>query len=539
MNERVAAVGNQVKQAFTKVKDAWTGQDPSRRKRIIYVVIGLIVLVVGLALVFNLVNSRYVVLYPSMSQDETTQATAVLQSAGIPARINAGGNLEVPANQEDAAMGQLAQQGIPSSTLDYSIFEQASGLTTTDFEKHTYQTNQLQNRLQDIIKTYAGVQNAYVTLNMASNSNRVWDSTAVKSSAGVKVDLYPGAVLTPGQVSGIRYLVGSSVGIDPSEVSVIDSSGVVLAAAGDDADTGYASSEQFLLRQGFEEEIEQRMYNKTANILSLPYPNADDYRISVTAVLDYDAMITESMEYNPLEDTDHGVANHEEVQTALGVGQYAEGVVGETDNTDVPTYADLDGDGEPDMVDYYSSRDYLVSYIKTQIEKDGAKMSEASISVMIRGTLTNETRQTLRESIAAATNLPIESVYVQSVLDTGAPGTTDNSSTSTNLFFGLPPLALYIAAGVVLLLIFLLILMASIKSRSKKKRLAAEVAAEEAEKAEADRIQKEIDERKRQLKDAASGNREDDAITEEVKDFARSNPEITANLLRNWLKEGE
>ena len=57
--------------------------------------------------------------------------------------------------------------------------------------------------------------------------------------------------------------------------------------------------------------------------------------------------------------------------------------------------------------------------------------------------------------------------------------------------------------------------------------------------AEAERIQQEIEERKKQLKNAAMGEESENAITNEVREFARNNPEITANLLRNWMKEGE
>ena len=54
-----------------------------------------------------------------------------------------------------------------------------------------------------------------------------------------------------------------------------------------------------------------------------------------------------------------------------------------------------------------------------------------------------------------------------------------------------------------------------------------------------DGVRQEIEERKRQLKDAAIGDQSENAITNEVRDFARTNPEITANLLRTWLKGGE
>lgn len=536
MNERVAAVGDQLKNAFGRVREFWQNLAPLRKRIIIIAGIAILALAVGIAIFSNARASRYVVLYENMTSDEATRALAVLQENSVDGRINEAGQLEVKANNENRAMGLLAVQGIPNSTLGYDVFAQAAGLTTTDFEKKQYQVNQTQNRLQDIIKTYDGVENAYVTLNIEENSSRVWNAGASPNTASVKVVMGPGQVLTTGQVSGIRYLVGASAGINPEEVAVMDDAGVTLAASGEGYDAQLAATSSFLQRQGFQEEVEKKLADKTENILSLPYPDAAEYRISVTAQLDWDAMITESMEYTPMEGTDHGIMDHEDLNTTMGTGQYAEGIVGETDNTDIPTYADLDGDGEMDIVDYRHNRDYLVSYVKQQIEKDGATLAEASIGVMIRGTLNNDTRQTLRELIATATNLPIENVNVQGMLDT--PAQTEDL-TQGDTIFGLPALFIYIAAGVLAVMVILLVVILIMRNRAKKKRLALALAEAEAEEAETLRVQAEIEERKKQLKNAAIADNSDNAITEEVREFARANPEITANLLRNWLKEGE
>lgn len=538
MNEKVAAAGNQVKDAFTKLGTSWKEQEPAKKKRLTIIGVGLLAAILALYIIVSTFNGRFIVIYPSMPRDEAVRALAVLETVQVPARINSENQLEVPANRANQAMGQLAIQGIPNTALDYSIFAQASGLSTTEFEKKQLAVFQLQDRLQSIIKTYSGVQDAFVTLNIADTSNRVWDAGRSANSASVKIVLEPGAVLTPAQVKGIRHLVGPAAGIDPNAVAVIDSSGVVLAASGQNFDEATTSSEQFLQRQGFEEQIEGRMYDKTANILSLPFPNAEDYRISITAVLDYDAMITESMQYQPLEGTNHGVISSEQIQAAMGLGQYAGGIAGEDQNTDIPTYVDLNGDGQPDMVDYSVSREFLVSYIKSQIEKDGAKLTEASIGIVIRVPLDNDTRQTLRELIAAANNLPIESITVQAMGEGGVID-GDDQGTQPNTILGLPALVIYIAIGVLVAILLIFILIAVLRSKARKKQLLLAKEAEAAEMAEQERIQQEIEERKRQLKDAAQADQSENAIVNEVREFAKTNPEITANLLRTWLKEGE
>ncbi|NLW78167.1 MAG: hypothetical protein GXY32_01985 [Ruminococcaceae bacterium] len=536
MNERVANAGNQVKQAFTKVRETWAAQEPSRKRWIVTIVLGLIAIALGLAIVLNVVNSRYVALYDGeLSSDETVQGLAVLDTAGIPARIGADGELEVPSNQVNQAMAQLATEGIPAATLNYNLLAQASGLTTTESEKQAYLQAQWQDRLQDIIKTYNGVQNAYVNIYTGSTSNKVWEAGEEKTAA-VVLHLKPGYQITTSILNGIQHLVGNSAGIDPDKVSITDGSGNLLAGGGLDSTLSMSDSALYLQRQGFADDLIDSYIAKVDNLLNLRYAR-EDYRIAGTADLDWDRLVTETKEFIPLEGTGQGVLSREELQAIMTPEEYAEGVVGETDNTDVPIYVDLNGDGVPEIVDYAHYRDYLVSYELQQREKDGPDIARISMAVVINDTLDNTTRQDLREAIAAATSIPVENVVVQSMLvpQPEPDGGTDTAGT----FLGIPLFYLYIAAAALVVLIIALVVVMILRNKAKKKRLAAEQLALEEEEAEAERIQREIEERKEQLKNAAMGDPNENAIINEVREFARANPEIAANLLRNWLKDGD
>lgn len=540
MNQKVADMGMQVKQAFQKVVENWKSKEPARKKRILIIAGGLVAIALGLVLILNMLSGRYVVIFEDMSLDESVRSVAVLQAANISARINKNSQLEVPSNRVNQAMGQLAMHGLPSSGFTYGEFDKAAGLTTTDFEKRQHQINQLQNRMQDIIRTYPGVQNAYVTLNMGNDSNRVWDAGRTTNTGSVKVDLVPGNVLTPAQVQGIQYLVGSGTGIEPSEISVVDTFGTPLVTGGEGGSSAGNAAEQFQQQLGFEAAMEDALKVKATYILSGMYPDANNVRIVPRVILDWDKLVQEAKTYFPLEGTNHGVIEQSQDQAIMGMGQF-EGVVGEDPNTDIPTYADLNGDGEPDMIDYNRLRQYLVSYDLQQRERVGAAIQEATIAVYIDDTLTDQTRQAIRELVSAATNISIENVTVHGIAtgnDDGG-GTTPPGPGDNNTILGIPMLYLYIAAGALVLIILLLILMLVLRGKSKKKKLALALQEQEAELAEQERIQQEIEERKRQLKDAAIGDQSENAITNEVRDFARANPEITATLLRTWLKDGE
>ena len=96
-----------------------------------------------------------------------------------------------------------------------------------------------------------------------------------------------------------------------------------------------------------------------------------------------------------------------------------------------------------------------------------------------------------------------------------------------------------------LILLILLVIFLSARSRKRKKQAmelaaAAEAqAAAEAEKQKELDAQREIEEHKKMLRDEAEANvnAKENAITNEIRDFAQKNPEITAALLRSLMRE--
>jgi flagellar M-ring protein FliF len=77
-------------------------------------------------------------------------------------------------------------------------------------------------------------------------------------SASVVVELHPGKSLTPEQIRGIRFLVGSAVeGLDPDRVTVVDDRGKMLNKPGDMATGG--SSEIMELKHKVESDLEDRI----------------------------------------------------------------------------------------------------------------------------------------------------------------------------------------------------------------------------------------------------------------------------------------
>ena len=532
------AMGEQIKKAFQSIKEYWDKQAPKRKKLILAVLGGVVVIALGLTVFMNTNNSGWVVLFPQMDAVESQEVYSALLDIGIPTRLTSAGNVEVARGDMESARGQLAIRNLPKNTLPYDIFNGSGGLMTTDFEKRQLLVQQLQNRLQDTIRTYQSVKNAYVTISVPEDNGFPWGGgEAQKSSASVSIVLQSGETLSRDQVSGIKYLVSSSVGrnMTPADVVVIDAATAInMPSREDESASGVSASME---RLGFEHEVEKRLTEKAMNVLTLAY-KPEDIRVSATVVVDYNKMVTESKQYNPSDQSKNnsGVLESQDKAYVMSGSQLAEGLVGEENNTDTPVYVDQNGDGVPEMIDYTMSQDFAVSYVMQQIEKDNAELVNATIAIAVKGDISDATREAMIENVSKATNIQTENISVQNMtIPDGDQGDGDGGGGGTNTTDW--TLIILIAGGVLLLLIILLVVMLSLRAKKRKKleqqALEAEAAAREAELA----VEREIEERKRMLKESAQNNQKDDAIANEVREFARSNPEITANLLRAWLKE--
>lgn len=525
----------QIKHAFASLKEYWKKLSAANKRIIAGCAGGILALAVIATIFLNFNGNEYIVLYDGLERSESAEVYAALEELSIPARMT-NGNVEVRKDSAEYARAQLAMQNIPKTTLSYDIFS-SGGLTTTDYEKRQLAVQQLQNRLQDTIRQYDGIKNAFVTLSIAQESNRVWETTPARSTGSVSVVLQPGYSLSRDQVSGIKYLVASSVGstMTVSDVKVIDAATSLSLKSREDTDISEAESG--LERLGFEQRIEERLVEKALHSLSLFY-DEEDIRASATVVIDYNKMITESKQYKPSEDSTNnsGVLQHSEDAYVSDGQAIVGGIVGEENNTDTPVYVDQDGDGRIDYINNARSRDYAVSYITQQIEKDQAELVNATIAITIKGQLDDISRASIIETVSRATNIEEPKISVQNfVIENDTPVVPANTTAKK-----VDPVVVLIFATVAVLLIIILIIVIVMLNKKKKRKLAAAKAAAEAEaKARAEKEAFDAEAHKRALIEGAERSRQEDLITNEIRDFAHENPEITANILRTWLREDD
>ncbi|NLV87298.1 MAG: hypothetical protein GX025_08805 [Clostridiales bacterium] len=500
----------------------------------------LLLLILILTLVMNISNAKYTVLYSDLGTTEASSIFQALKEMGADVKIDSGGNIRVPAGEYDIWILQLAAKGYPKTALPYDVFSSHSGMTSTESEKAQWLIYQLQDRIQATLSRLEGVENATVTINVPESSDYVWQSanSAEKSSAGVLLSLRSGVSIAPEQVSAIRNLIAASVPkMQPEDVTVVDAATMLDLASVSNSSQEDEEGQRLAFELMVQNQIE-------ANVVRLLTPRYGAGGVVAVAkvTLDYDKMMTERYELQAKNEEGDGFLVHNEGEYSIGDLVPAGDIVGEENNTDIPGYVynEPDDDG---VTHWKYSNDFDYGYIKTQIESGNAILERATVSVMVdEEALTPNRRDELVSLVSGATDIPSELIYVSAYNKTALDGEGEETPSilPDNPFANLP-MWVYIAAGVGLLVITVII--SVILMMVKKRRLAKQAAMAEAEERmrldDEERQEKEIADYKRSLEDIAKAgvDPKNEAIVEEVRNFAKSDPQITANLLRTWLKE--
>lgn len=555
-----------IKESTERIK-SYFGKLPKKTVKIVILVAGGIILLAAvLTFILNTADGNYVPLYTNLSASESGSVYQALLDMGAKPKIGKDGSVEVKSNEYDIWILQLAAKGYPKTALPYDIFSSHSGMTSTESEKAQWLLYQLQDRIQSTLERMDCVESATVTINVPDTSDYVWDTATntQSASAGVLLTLRNGVTITGDQVSAIRNLIAASVPkMTADNVKVVDSSTMLelSPASGSSASTSTGGLD-------FELMVQKQIEGNVDKLLASRYGTNGVVAVAKVTI-DYDKMMTEKYDVSPNTNGSGYVTKNSGTYSINGVTSAGSvingtsgttgtngntgttgttsngGTAGVTNNTGIPTYAYNQPQGQNGMTNYTWSNDYDYSYIKTQIDSGNAILKRATISVLVNDSnLTDDKKTELLNLVSGCTDIPtsqiVISTFTQPVSSTSPDSGTNKSNMPTLGILNLPMWE-YIAGGVGLLLILIITLVVVILIRHKKKaKLRALAESEERARIEEQkRKQGEIENYKRSLEDMAKANIDpkDEAIMSEVRNFAKENPQVTANLLRSWLKE--
>src|SRR4051812_9636187 len=220
---------------------------------------------------------------PLFSNLASTDASAIvdeLNAQGVSYELaDGGGTIMVPKDQVYDLRLAMSGKGLPAGQdTGYALLDQ-TGVTTSEFQQQVTYQRAIEGELANTLEAIHGVTTAVVHIAMPKDEVFVADQG--KPTASVLLDLAAGTQLSGEQINAVTNLVSSSIeGMDPTDVTVADSTGRVLSAAG----TGLtaAAGDQ---RSQMEKEYEDRLAANAQQILDRVV-GPDRAVVSVRADLD-------------------------------------------------------------------------------------------------------------------------------------------------------------------------------------------------------------------------------------------------------------
>jgi flagellar M-ring protein FliF len=261
-----------------------------RRLAILAGVALLVMTMIGAAS-WYLNQPAYETLYVGLDRSDVNQIGLVLGDAGIRFDVDSKGTtVLVPAGSAPRARMLLAEKGLPTSAnAGYELFDNVGSLGLTSFMQQVTRVRALEGEIARTIQTIDGIKAARVHLVMPERASFRREEEPPSASVVIRTT----GIDAGKSAASIRYLVAAAVpGLTPDKVTVLDTSGTLLAAGDDPNNT--TASRAF----GIERTVETQIEDNIRRALT-PYLGADNFRASVKADVNTDTRQIEETIYDP------------------------------------------------------------------------------------------------------------------------------------------------------------------------------------------------------------------------------------------------
>ncbi len=268
------------------------------------------------------------VLFSNVTDRDGGAIVAALQQINVPYKMaEGGGAILVPADRVYESRLRLAQQGLPrGGSIGFELLENQRIGTSQFVEQINFQ-RALEGELARTVQALGSVQGARVHLALPRPSVFVRDQQ--KPSASVLVSLFPGRTLDAGQLAGITHLVASSVPeLAPSAVTIVDQAGNLLTSAPNsrESNAGLDAGQLKYLQQ-----VEQNAIRRIEAILT-PIVGPGNVRAQVTALLDFSTVEQTAESFKPNPAAQQSIRSQQTVETLGDNPREASGVPGALSN---------------------------------------------------------------------------------------------------------------------------------------------------------------------------------------------------------------
>jgi len=326
---------------------------------------------------------NYAPLYSNMSGQDTAQIVDMLRSNDIDFKLDASsGSIMVDQAKLPEARLKVAAQGLPSATpLGMEMLQGDQGLGTSQFIETARYNHALEAELVRSVESIRSVEKARIHLAMPKQS--IFIRNRIKPSASVVIKLYPGRVLSPGQVDAIVQMVAASIPmLEGSEVAVVDQFGRLLTQ---DDDAGMAQTNK---QYDYSRLLEDNMADRIIQLLQ-PIVGNGKVNAQVAAQLDFAIIESTREAFDPERSVIRSEQISEEKNTSLSNVFGIPGALSNKPPVEGNTEAKADKDTaeieetRPTSQNSSSTRNFEVDRIISHTNSQVGSIQRLSVAVVI------------------------------------------------------------------------------------------------------------------------------------------------------------
>ena len=281
---------------LSQIKDVWIRLTPSGR----IATVGGGVATLGLigALVYYGSQPNYGVLFTDLKPGDAQSIVEKLKTANVPYTISNGGTtVSVPNERISELRLQMAGEGaLSGGHVGFDLFDKTS-FGATDFAQQVNYRRAIEGELAKTLEGMDEVESARVHVTPKKES--VFSEKEEGAKASVMVRVRQNKQLSSERSDAIVSLVASSIeGLDPSGISVMDTSGRLLVAAGHNRAGGTGDAGAFQAQLEAKRKFEAENAMRITALLE-PVVGENRVRADVSADIDFSQIEQSEEKYDP------------------------------------------------------------------------------------------------------------------------------------------------------------------------------------------------------------------------------------------------
>ncbi len=315
------------------------------------------------------------VLFSNLEDGDVQAIAGRLEAQQVPFTMVGNGNtIMVPSEKVHELRIQMAGEGLPeASGVGFEIFDRTN-LGVGEYAQKINFRRALQGELARTISQMPGVQRARVHLVIPER--RLFSNDREPSRAAVVVTSKRGGTLNENQIQGVVHLVASSVeGLDPAQVTVVDSRGQVLSRPEQEGQVELSGT-QLEMQRSVETDFERRLQTMLDQVLG-----PDKSVVRVSAALDFRQVEVTEEQFDP--DT-QVVRSEQRSQEKVSGNDGPSGVPGTRSN--VPNEDEPDGNnGNKEAKRKSETVNYEMNRKVSKVIEASGKIQRLSVAVLVDG----------------------------------------------------------------------------------------------------------------------------------------------------------